>query len=57
MESARSRFAVINIRALRSIPLELKPAKPMTYVTEDAAQRVARRERVWSPAIYTAPIV
>jgi hypothetical protein len=57
MESARGRFAVINLHALQSIPLELTVAMPMNYVTEDLAQRVARRERVWSPATYKAAVV
>jgi hypothetical protein len=49
MESTRGRFAIINIRALQTIPPGLKVPEPMNYETEDMAQRAARRERVWTP--------
>jgi hypothetical protein len=49
MESPRGRFAVINIRALLTIPPGLKAPERMDYAAEDTAQRAARRERVWTP--------
>ena len=49
MESATGRFAIINIRALQTIPPGLKVPESMNYEAEDTAQRAARRERVWTP--------
>jgi hypothetical protein len=54
IETARGRFGIININALRPLPTDVAAAVPMEYGLESAEQRIARRERRWSPAVYAA---
>ena len=49
IETARGRFGIININALRPIPPALREAVPMQYGSESRDERIARRELRWSP--------
>jgi hypothetical protein len=49
IETARGRFGIINVRALRPILPEVAPAVPIDYGVETSEQRIARREQRWSP--------
>ena len=43
-------YAIVNLRALRSLPPDLPAAQAMTYDAESPASRIARREMRWTPA-------
>jgi hypothetical protein len=45
----RGRFGIVNVNAMRSRPAGLPPAEPKDYAAETAEQRIARRERRWTP--------
>jgi hypothetical protein len=49
IETKAGRFGIININALRPIPMVLGPASSMDYSSESVEQRLARREARWSP--------
>jgi hypothetical protein len=47
--TARGRFGIVNINAMRNRPAGLLPAELKDYGTETAEQRIARREQRWTP--------
>jgi hypothetical protein len=47
--SARGRFGIVNVTAMKPLPVDLASPERKTYDAEDAAQRGARRERLWTP--------
>ena len=49
IETPAGRFGIVNTRVLQPVPARLQPAEPATYDGEDAAGRIARRERRWAP--------
>ena len=49
IETKAGRFGIINIKALRPIPVVLGPTASMDYSSESVEQRLARREARWSP--------
>jgi len=48
--SARGQFATVNVNAL-SPPVDLPVATAISYAGESAEQKLARRERKWTPVI------
>lgn len=50
IDTARGRFGIINVNALRRIPAGLPAPVPMDYENETLEQRIARREERWTPA-------
>jgi hypothetical protein len=51
METPSGRFGIINTNALRPLQTALALTTPMNYGSETQEQRVARRERLWSPVV------
>ena len=51
IDTRAGRFGVINIHALRPVPEDLGPALAMEYGSESTAERIARREKRWTPVI------
>lgn len=49
INTAAGRFGIINSRALQDRKLALAVATPMSYDTEESADRVLRREQRWTP--------
>lgn len=49
IETPEGRFGIINVRALREVPLDLPAPQPMDYSGEDVATRTARRTARWTP--------
>ena len=49
VETKAGRFGIININALRPIPVVLGPTASMDYSSESVEHRLARREARWSP--------
>lgn len=49
LSSARGRFATINLNALARTPPDLPPGEPVSYDAETREERIARRERRWTP--------
>lgn len=49
IQTARGSFGIINTLALTPPEVELPPAVVADYGSESATQRVARRERKWTP--------
>ena len=49
IETARGQFGIINVNTLDPVPLDVAAAVPMEYGAESVEQRIARRERRWSP--------
>jgi len=49
IETKAGRFGIININALRHIPVVLGPTNSMDYSSESVEQRLGRREARWSP--------
>jgi hypothetical protein len=47
MDSGSTRFGIINVRVLLS--LELPAPQPMNYENEGSGDRIARREKRWTP--------
>ncbi len=43
------RFGVLNVRALRPIPMDLPEAVPMDYSAESVFEKQQRREARWTP--------
>ena len=48
IESPAGRFGIVNTRLLQPQPADIPAPAPATYEGEDAASRIARRERRWS---------
>jgi hypothetical protein len=46
-------FAIINLRALRDVPVDLADPQPMSYEAESMGDRMARREARWTPVTGT----
>jgi len=53
IETARGIFGIINARGLRTVSAGLPAASRVSYEGEDAGQRLARRERRWTPLART----
>ena len=51
IETTSGSYGIINLNALRPIPPELPEPVAMEYGAESKEQRIARRERVWSPVV------
>lgn len=51
MSTARGRFAIVNVNALREPPAALAAPIPMVYEDESIEQRITRREQRWTPLI------
>jgi hypothetical protein len=49
LSSERGMFTTINLNALDPAPPDLPSAEPVSYEGESREQRVARRERRWTP--------
>lgn len=49
IETGKGRFGIINTHALQPQPDDLPDPAPISYDTELADGRVARREQRWSP--------
>jgi hypothetical protein len=49
IETARGAFGIANVRAMAPIPGELPVALQADYGAESEAERVARREKGWTP--------
>lgn len=49
IESAGKHFGIVNLRALTARPPGLAEVEPISYASEDAAARVARRAARWTP--------
>ena len=47
--TARGRFGIVNISAMRNRPAGLPPVELKDYGAETAEQRIARREQRWTP--------
>ena len=47
--TANGAFGIINTRALTPLPAELPVAAHADYASESASDRIARRERRWTP--------
>ena len=50
MREAGGAWAIVNANTLDEVARLAQDAQPMDYGAEDAAQRLARRRRRWSPA-------
>ena len=48
VETSGGRFGIVNTRLLQPRPADIPAPAPATYDGEDAAGRIARRERRWS---------
>lgn len=51
IRTARGRFGIVNVNALRSIPADIAAPVAMEYAAESPQERIARREQRWSPVI------
>ena len=49
LSSSRGRFATLNVNAMSPPPMDLPDAQPVSYEHETQVQRIARRERRWTP--------
>jgi hypothetical protein len=49
IETAHGHFGIVNVRALKPVPADLPPAAEADYSVESPGDRVARRERRWTP--------
>jgi hypothetical protein len=49
LTSAAGSFATVNLNALTAEPAETAATTPADYGAESAAERIARRERMWTP--------
>jgi hypothetical protein len=54
IEAGPGRFGIINTRALRAIPEELRDADPVSYDEEQKPGRISRREARWTPVAVTS---
>ncbi len=49
IETDHGQFGIINTHALVETPEKLAATEPMSYNSEDTAERVSRRETRWTP--------
>ncbi len=49
IEADGRRLATVNVNALAMAPLSERTTEPADYADEDAAARLARRARMWTP--------
>lgn len=49
IETPAGRFGIINVNALRPIPVDIPEPAAMEYGSESREQRISRREQRWSP--------
>lgn len=54
LQSGTKSFGIINVRVLHSLLEQLPDAVPMTYDAEESADRIARREKRWTPTAVLA---
>ena len=54
IETARGRFGIINLHALRPMPSGLQEPTAMEYDSESRDERIVRRELRWSPVVLAA---
>jgi hypothetical protein len=50
LQSGTKSFGIINVRVLTALTEQLADAVPMNYEGEGSGERVARREKRWTPA-------
>ena len=50
IEDGGSSWAIVNANTFDDVAQLTQPATPMSYDSEDAAQRMARRRERWTPA-------
>jgi hypothetical protein len=50
LQSGTRSFGIINVRVLAALAAQLADAVPMNYEGEETGERVARREKRWTPA-------
>jgi hypothetical protein len=53
IETSSGIFGIINVNALRPIPIDIPEPAAMEYGAESKEQRISRREQRWSPASIT----
>lgn len=53
IRTGRGRFGIVNVNAFRDRPVELPVTAAVDYGNESADQRIARRERRWTPIVGT----
>jgi hypothetical protein len=51
LSSERGTFATVNVNTFTSTIPDLPAAEPVSYEAESREQRVARRERGWTPVV------
>jgi len=51
MQAGTRQFGVVNVRVLLSLAPRLSEPLPMEYEEESTAERLARRERRWTPVV------
>lgn len=51
METSNGSFGIINVNSLRPQLASFTATQPMDYGSESQEQRMARREKRWSPAV------
>ena len=56
MQIDGKRYASINANVLEAQRLLQQPARPVDYSGENTAQRLARRKRYWTPAVFTGTL-
>lgn len=49
IDTSAGRFGIVNTHALETVPAQIAEPVPADYGAEDAAARVDRRERYWTP--------
>lgn len=49
IETGKGRFGIISMHALVAAPENLAATEPISYDSEDIAERVSRRETRWTP--------
>jgi hypothetical protein len=49
MVTGTKAFGIVNVRAVQSVVAQLPEAVPMDYENEALADRLARREKRWTP--------
>jgi len=49
IETGKGRFGIISMHALVEAPENLAATEPISYDSEDIAERVSRREERWTP--------
>jgi hypothetical protein len=49
MVTGTKAFGIVNVRAVQSVVAQLPEGVPMDYENESLADRLARREKRWTP--------